>query len=64
MEETAVISQAGPDQPEETSQRDVIAMIAMLDYLIVQIRPIDGMAAHCLMLARKSLGSARPPELH
>jgi len=42
-------------------QRDVRAMIGMIDYLIAQVKPIDGVAAHCLDLARKSLegGMAR-----
>ena len=34
---------------------DVSAMIAMLDYLIVEISRVDAMAAQCLILARRSL---------
>jgi hypothetical protein len=39
----------------DITKRDVLAMIAMIDYLITQVKPIDGVAAHCLDLARKSL---------
>ena len=49
------------DDIDEVTQRDVLAMIAMINYLITQVRPVDGVAAHCLDLARKSLesGAAR-----
>ena len=49
------------DEIDEITQRDVLAMIAMIDYLINQVRPVDGVAAHCLDLARKALesGAAR-----
>jgi hypothetical protein len=45
------------DDAEEITKRDVRAMIAMIDYLVAQVRPVDGLAAHCLDLARKSLES-------
>jgi hypothetical protein len=36
-------------------ERDVIAILAMLDYLIGEVNKIDEMSAQCLMVARKSL---------
>jgi hypothetical protein len=43
-----------PDR-EVIPERDVIAILAMLDYLISEVRRIDDMSAQCLMVARKSL---------
>jgi hypothetical protein len=48
---------------EEVTRRDIRAMIAMIDYLVTQVRPIDGVAAHCLVLARKSLESGVAPDV-
>jgi hypothetical protein len=42
-------------EPEYIAERDVVAMLAMLDYLINEIGKIDEMSAQCLMVARKSL---------
>ncbi len=42
-------------EPEPIAERDILALIAMLDYLVSEIAKIDVMSAHCLMLARKSL---------
>jgi hypothetical protein len=39
-------------------ERDVVALLTMLDYLIMEISRIDAMSAQCLMLARKSLAEA------
>lgn len=39
-------------------ERDIVAMVAMLDYLIAEISKIDAMSAQCLILARKSLTEA------
>ncbi len=47
-----------PPQPELIPERDVLAMLAMLDYLIAEIAPLDAMSAQCLLLARKSLADA------
>ena len=58
MEQPIVISPANPEEREGMSPRDVLAMLAMLDYLIAQVGQIDGMSAHCLVLARKSLATA------
>jgi len=46
---------ANTEQVEFIPERDVVAMLAMLDYLIVEAGKIDAMAAQCLMVARKSL---------
>jgi hypothetical protein len=49
---------AEAQEPELIPERDIIAMLAMLDYLIAEISKIDAMSAQCLMLARKSLAEA------
>ena len=46
---------ANTEQVEFIPERDVVAMLAMLDYLIAEAGKIDEMAAQCLMVARKSL---------
>ena len=48
------------DPPEllRIPERDVVAMLVMIDYLIAEISRIDAMSAQCLMLARKSLTEA------
>jgi hypothetical protein len=51
MENPLLAVSEEPDVPE----CDVSAMIAMLDYLIVEISRVDAMAAQCLILARRSL---------
>jgi hypothetical protein len=43
---------------EPIPERDVVAMLVMIDYLIAEISRIDVMSAQCLMLARKSLTEA------
>ena len=45
------------DDIDEVTERDILAMIAMIDYLVAQVRPVDEVAAHCLDLARKALDS-------
>lgn len=45
-------------QGELIPERDIAAMVAMLDYLIAEISKIDAMSAQCLILARKSLSDA------
>jgi hypothetical protein len=46
---------ASVHEPELIPERDVIAMLGMLDYLIAEVGRIDPMSAQCLMVARKSL---------
>jgi len=56
MEHAAVVT---PNVSEESqSTRDILAMLAMLDYLIAQTSPIDAISARCLILARQSLAAA------
>jgi hypothetical protein len=38
--------------------RDVVAMLAMLDYLISEVSRIDETSTQCLVLARQSLSEA------
>jgi hypothetical protein len=49
---------ADTQESEHIPERDIVAMVAMLDYLIAEISKIDAMSAQCLMLARKSLTEA------
>ncbi|HEY2136023.1 MAG TPA: hypothetical protein VGH49_09050 [Xanthobacteraceae bacterium] len=43
---------------ERIPERDILAMLAMIDYLVAEISKIDTMSAQCLILARKSLSEA------
>jgi hypothetical protein len=45
-------------EPELILERDIFALLAMLDYLISEIAKIDAMSTQCLILARKSLAEA------
>jgi len=47
--------QLDPSGPEVIPERDIVALLTMLDYLIAEISKIDVMSAQCLILARKSL---------
>lgn len=42
---------------------DIVAMLAMLDWLISRIGPIDQMSATCLVMARQSLAGFAPPPI-
>ncbi len=42
-------------EEDRAPDRDITAMIAMLDYLIGEITRIDAMSAQCLIVARKAL---------
>ena len=52
MENPHLVSLEEDELPPEC---DVGAVIAMLDYLIMEISRVDIIATHCLLLARKSL---------
>ena len=45
----------GSPEPERIAERDIVSLVAMLDYLIGEIAKFDTMTASCLLLARKSL---------
>jgi hypothetical protein len=49
---------AEAEECERIPERDILAMLAMIDYLIAEISRIDAMSAQCLILARKSLTDA------
>jgi hypothetical protein len=55
--EQPIANRTDLDDSDEITGRDIRAMIAMIDYLMAQVRPVDSLAAHCLDLARKSLQS-------
>jgi hypothetical protein len=46
---------AEPRGSNEIAERDILSLVAMLDYLVVEVGKVDAMSAQCLMLARKSL---------
>jgi hypothetical protein len=46
-----------PDR-DRIPERDVVAMLAMLDYLIAEVSRFDDTGAQCLTIARKSLAEA------
>jgi hypothetical protein len=54
----ANLDRIDPPEAERIPERDIVAMLAMLDYLIAEIARVDIMSAQCLMLARKSLAEA------
>jgi len=45
----------GSMEAEAIPERDIVSLVAMLDYLIGEIAKFDTMSASCLLLARKSL---------
>jgi hypothetical protein len=49
---------ADPLQLQPIPERDIVALLTMLDYLIMEISRIDAISAQCLVLARKSLAEA------
>jgi hypothetical protein len=55
------LSRSEIDEPDHVQACDVVAMIAMLDWLISRIGPIDAMSATCLVMARESLATFAPP---
>jgi hypothetical protein len=54
----ANLDRIDPPEAVRIPERDLVAMLAMLDYLIAEIARVDAMSAQCLMLARKSLAEA------
>jgi hypothetical protein len=52
-----------PSDPEQQGgtlpEREILAMVKMLDYLITEVGKIDVTSAECLVLARKSLDDLR-----
>jgi hypothetical protein len=49
-----------PDECEAVRDRDIRAILPMLDYLIAEISRIDRISAHHLMSARTSLAESVP----
>ena len=58
MSAMEIPNRSDPPPSEVVPERDVLAMLAMLDYLIAEIAQVDAMSAQCLILARKSLTDA------
>jgi hypothetical protein len=51
-----------PPDRDRIPARDVVSMLAMLDYLITEASRIDELGARCLALARQSLSEAATGE--
>ncbi len=45
------------DDGETTPERDIRAMLSMIDYLIARIGQIDEMSTTCLIMARMALAT-------
>ena len=45
----------GSQLAEPIAERDILSLLAMLDYLVGETAKFDTMSASCLLLARKSL---------
>jgi hypothetical protein len=45
----------GSLEAQPIAERDILSLVAMLDYLVGEIAKVDAMSASCLLLARKSL---------
>jgi hypothetical protein len=66
MEQPIAIGATDLAESEDVSERDIVVMLSMLDYLIGQVGRFDGISAHCLVLARKALAAVadRRTKLH
>lgn len=57
MERPIIIDAANAAGFESVPRSDILAMLAMIDYLIIQASPIDEVSTACLVMARKSLAA-------
>jgi hypothetical protein len=46
---------ADTQQAEQLVAYDIVSLLAMLDYLVVEVAKVDALSAQGLLLARKSL---------
>lgn len=61
MKNVALVKPAVSEAPESISDADILVMISMLDYLIIEISRIDPMSAHHLKSAREALADSVVP---
>ena len=61
MKQVALVKSTAPEAHESVSDADVLVMIAMIDYLIIEVSRIDPVSAHHLKEARGSLADGVVP---
>ena len=61
MKNVALVKSAAPEGHETISDSDILVMIAMIDYLIIEISRIDPTSAHHLKSARETLADSVVP---
>jgi hypothetical protein len=61
MKQVALVKSAAPSAHESISDADILVMIAMIDYLIIEVSRIDPVSAHHLKSARGSLADTVAP---
>ena len=61
MKQVALVKSTAPEAHESVSDADVLVMIAMIDYLIIEVSRIDPVSAHHLKEARGSLADSVAP---
>jgi len=61
MKQVALVKSTAPEAHESVSDADVLVMIAMIDYLIIEVSRIDPVSAHHLKSARGSLADTVAP---
>jgi hypothetical protein len=61
MKQLALVKSAAPETHESISDADILVMIAMIDYLIIEVSRIDPVSADHLKSARGSLADSVVP---
>ena len=61
MKQVALVKSAAPEAHESISDADILVMISMIDYLIIEVSRIDPTSAHHLKAARGSLADSVVP---
>ena len=61
MKHVAIVKSATPEPHESISDADILVMISMIDYLIIEVSRIDPASAHHLRAARGSLADTVVP---
>ncbi len=61
MKQLALVKSASPETHESVSDADILVMISMIDYLIIEVSRIDPVSAHHLKSARGSLADTVVP---
>jgi hypothetical protein len=61
MKQVALVKSTAPEAHESISDADILVMISMIDYLIIEVSRIDPVSAHHLKSARGSLADIVVP---